>query len=213
MRRSHYLGILTLVISYLGWIGCNSSGTQAVQHPAPTLDTAFYLKRGGEIAASTFKTLSAQLQAALKRGGVKEAVPFCQLKAYPLVDSLSEIHRARIRRTTFKVRNPKDRPDSVETAILKKMEALHAAGQPLRPVIQRLSPDTVLFAAPILTQPFCLQCHGQPGVDIDASDYELIRQLYPHDQAIGYRAGDLRGMWSIRIYHDPEREESNTTPN
>lgn len=209
MTRSHYLGIAVLVISYLSWTGCREPEAQTAQQPAGTtaLDTSFYLKKGGEIAASTFKTLSAQLQAALKRGGVKEAVPFCQLKAYPLVDSLSRIHRARIRRTTFKARNPKDRPDSIEMAVLKKMEALHADRQPIRPVIQRLGPDTILFAAPILTQPLCLKCHGTPGSDIAASDYELIRRLYPQDQAIGYQAGDLRGMWSIRIYHNPEQAD------
>ena len=59
--------------------------------------------------------------------------------------------------------------------------------------------STVAFYAPIKVQDLCLNCHGQPGTDIKAADYDLIKKLYPEDEAVGYKSGDLRGMWSIRF--------------
>jgi hypothetical protein len=41
------------------------------------------------------------------------------LAAYPLVDSLSQVHKTYIRRTSLKVRNPKDAPTESELIVLK----------------------------------------------------------------------------------------------
>lgn len=205
-KRDILIGLSLLLLGLGMATGCARSEkrpAEAVGERSTPLDTTAWMRKGGEIAALSFQALSSELKQALERGGVQEAVRYCNLKAYPLVDSLSQVHRARIRRTTFKTRNPKDRPDPTEAAILRDMEAAKAAGQQPRPVVQRIAPDTVLFAAPILTQPLCLQCHGEVGKDIDPADYALIRQLYPEDQATGYHAGDLRGMWSIRMYAPP----------
>ncbi len=202
---SKYLPISGFILIGLGLVlgpGCSEGdrSTSEADREAEVLDTTAWMRKGGEIAALSFQALSSELKQALQRGGVSEAVQYCNLKAYPIVDSLSKVHRARIRRTTFRTRNPKDRPDPTEAALLHRMEAARAAGQQPRPLVQRIAPDTVLFAAPILTQPLCLQCHGEVGKDIDPDDYAIIRQLYPDDQATGYQAGDLRGMWSIRMY-------------
>ncbi len=200
-----YLLAILLSAAILGslFTSCENTPQSTSSNTTPSavpLDTSYFLKKGGEIAALSFQALSTELKQALQRGGVAEAVQYCQLKAYPIVDSLSHIHQARIRRTTLKVRNPKDTPDEVEANILKRMQQQKAQGLMPQPVVQRITPDTVLFAAPILTQPLCLKCHGTVGKEIDPNDYALIQKHYPNDQATGYKAGDLRGMWSIRIY-------------
>jgi len=45
--------------------------------------------------------------------------------------------------------------------------------------------------------PLCEKCHGKIGSTLKEADYASIKSLYPEDMAIGYKTGDLRGMWSI----------------
>ena len=49
----------------------------------------------------------------------------------------------------------------------------------------------------------CLNCHGEPGKEINESTLEKINSLYPEDKAIDFKVGDLRGMWSIEM---PKKE-------
>ena len=44
--------------------------------------------------------------------------------------------------------------------------------------------------------PFCLSCHGpslEPGLQA------TIESLYPDDQATGFRANDLRGLFWVTL--------------
>jgi hypothetical protein len=52
------------------------------------------------------------------------------------------------------------------------------------------------YVEPIMLQPLCLTCHGSelaPGVA------EQISELYPEDHAIGFEAGDLRGVFWLEF--------------
>jgi hypothetical protein len=45
--------------------------------------------------------------------------------------------------------------------------------------------------------PQCLMCHGSTEQIAEPLRVQL-QTLYPHDRAVGYRAGDLRGAVSIK---------------
>lgn len=198
--------LLTLPILIFGLTACRQQTTDgsvaAERETVPPLsenEQTEFLEKGKTIAGATFTALSSRLQAAMQEGGVANAIGYCQLNAYPLVDSLSEVHGATIRRTTLKVRNPKDAPDELERSILEQYAAQDEAGEKLGPMVQAVAGQEVIFFAPIRTNAFCLQCHGTPGQTLQEEDLSLIREHYPEDQAIGYQDGDLRGMWSIRL--------------
>ncbi len=152
---------------------------------------------GKTIAQATFAELSSNLAVALSEGGVENAVQYCNLVAYPLVDSLSEVHDAIIRRTSLQVRNPRNQPSQAERVVLQAYHEQATQGDELTPRVERLDNQRIAFYAPIKIQPLCLQCHGKVGEDVQEPDYALIRELYPQDQATGYELGELRGMWSI----------------
>ena len=152
---------------------------------------------GKAIAQATFAELSSNLAVAMSEGGVENAVQYCNLVAYPLVDSLSAVHDAVIRRTSLRVRNPRNQPSEAERAILQAYHEQASEGEALTPQVERLNGQRIAFYAPIKIQPLCLQCHGKVGEDVKESDYALIRERYPEDEATGYEPGDLRGMWSI----------------
>lgn len=161
-----------------------------------------YLQQGKAIATATFAELSGQLQAAMQEGGVPHAVRYCNTVAYPLVDSLSDVHGADIRRTSLLIRNPKDAPTPREREQLEAYASAKKAGNPLQPVVKAVSAEEIAFYAPISMQPLCLKCHGQLGETLAEADYAVIKEKYPADEAIGYQAGDLRGMWSITFARD-----------
>jgi len=46
----------------------------------------------------------------------------------------------------------------------------------------------------IPTGEVCLQCHGS---NIDPSVEATLKTFYPHDQATGFKQGDIRGAFTI----------------
>jgi len=52
---------------------------------------------------------------------------------------------------------------------------------------------------PIVTNKMCMQCHGNPEMDIDTKTFEIIKKRYPDDKAIGYTINELRGIWVIEM--------------
>lgn len=156
-------------------------------------------ERGWDITGATFRTLSGQLQKALAEGGVPEAIQYCNLAAYPIVDSLSKVHNAHIRRTSLKIRNPKNDPTELEQEILQKYQQLQSEGVALDVMIRERPDHNTFFFAPIRTNALCLQCHGIPGKTLSMENLATIHSFYPGDAAIGYVEGDLRGIWSIEL--------------
>lgn len=155
------------------------------------------MDKGKAIAAATFATLSSQLSVALEKEGVAGAVRYCNLAAMPLVDSLSKANNATIRRTSDRPRNSLDTPTGWEAEQLTAFQLAASKGEQLMPRLKLLDEKKVAFAAPIMLQPLCAKCHGAVGTDIAESDYAVIKELYPQDEAVGYKPGELRGMWSI----------------
>lgn len=173
------------------------SNNTATQQPLTPAKEKEYLEKGKTIASATFTELSGKLTSAMQAGGVTGAVKYCNLAAMPLVDSLSKANNASIRRTSMKTRNPLDKPSEWESEILSQFQEMASKGEELKPRVQILEDGKVAFSAPIMLQPLCTKCHGMVGTDISDDDYAVIKQLYPEDEAVGYKPGELRGMWSI----------------
>ncbi len=155
---------------------------------------------GNSIALGAKQTLGKNLQEALKAGGVENAISFCNINAMPLVDSLSDVYGAEIKRVSQKTRNPKDQPNELEQEILEAYVFQKNDSLPLNPNVQTIDGDKYLFNKPILVDnALCLTCHGKPENGLLKDTQDFIKSKYPEDQATGYEMGDLRGMWSIII--------------
>lgn len=184
------------------FIGCaKSTEPVAVVAPLSAETRTVATQRGRAIVAETFSLLSSNLQSAIQQGGVSNALPFCSLAASPLTAGMAGKHGVTIRRVTHKARNPADKADAIELAILNQFKAalpnITATNPPL-PVVTNLVANTATFFAPIvLNNELCLKCHGEPGKDISADNVAVIQRLYPQDEATGFRLGDLRGAWRI----------------
>lgn len=156
-----------------------------------------YTKEGKEIAQATAKKLGGTLVEKMKEGGVKEAVPFCNTTAMPLTEDMSEKFQVTIKRTSHRLRNEINEPNTEEILIINNYNKLFAENKPMKPIVEIDESGNPHFYAPIILQKKCLTCHGEIGKDVTVKSDSIIRSYYPNDLAHGFKEGDLRGIWSI----------------
>lgn len=183
-------------------LGCGDKeakkGTTAPEAPvrkAQLTDTE-YREKGLQYATAVQRTLGKTLQEKMKEGGPLEAISFCNVNALPLTDSMGQVMGADIRRITDQVRNPMNRAASDEIDFIAAFREDLASGNTPEPILIREG-GTTNFYYPIVTNDLCLQCHGTRGEQIPEEVYQQIRLLYPGDEAIGYSANQVRGLWKV----------------
>lgn len=143
-------------------------------------------------------TLLAELQKGLEGGDAVRAVAYCNERAYPVTDSLSKHFGVLVRRVALKYRNPANKPDSIETAVLQHMADLASKGQIPPAQTIDLFDGYIRHFEPIIMKPLCLNCHGiiERG-DIAPATLEEIRRRYPADRAYDFNLNELRGAWVV----------------
>jgi hypothetical protein len=158
------------------------------------------LETGDEIAAAAKLELGKNLKGALQKGGVQHAVSFCNMKAMPIMDSLSAKYGAKIRRASLKPRNLKDNPGELERELLEAYEYQQQNSLPMESNVQTIDKKSFLFTKPILIDNgLCLTCHGTPENGLSMENKAFIQTKYPNDKATDYQLGDFRGIWSITL--------------
>lgn len=145
-------------------------------------------------------TLKGELQAGMKAGGPVQAIDVCHTRAPQIAQELSAQHGWSVARTSLKLRNPGNAPDAWETQVLNEFEARKAAGADpntleYSAVVDQDGRQVYRYMKAIPTGQVCLSCHGGDAVapQVEAK----LQQWYPHDQARGYQAGDLRGAFTL----------------
>ncbi|MCK5167768.1 MAG: DUF3365 domain-containing protein [Rhodospirillaceae bacterium] len=143
-----------------------------------------------------FGALKGELVAAIKAGGPVNAIKTCNIEAPAIAASISEKKGWRVARTSLKLRNQSNAPDAWETRVLKYFDKRKVAGDdPTKMEVYQVVDGTFRYmkAIPTAAKP-CLACHGEkvpPKVE------EALKALYPDDKARGYKAGDIRGAFTI----------------
>lgn len=186
----------------LGVISCGrQSPSPALPVPPPAVerptDAAFQAQAMTAIHEA-FALLSSNLLAALDQGGVTQAIPYCSVEAASLTASAGQAERLALRRVSDRVRNPENAASPAELAVMAQMRQVLAAGRTPAPRPARDAEGPVLYAPIVMTQPLCLMCHGQPGVDVQDETLAVLRERYPNDHATGFAMNDLRGLWVVR---------------
>ncbi len=200
--------ILPLVIIFTFFASCKDNTdkkqetktiiSKEVKAKSKDTNKADYAKRGKIIAQSTGKTLKGRLKSAIQKGGLKNGINICNNVAQKLMDSMSVVHNAKIKRTSLKLRNLDDAPNQEELAILSQYDREIAQGKQIKPIVRKAK-DGIHFFAPIFIEDVCLNCHGTIGKKLKAETYKEIKKFYPKDEAINYKKGDLRAIWSITM--------------
>ena len=159
-------------------------------------DTLTYAKRGLKYALATQAVLGKNLMETIQKKGALEAVAFCNIKAYPLTDSMAVVQNVIIKRVSDKPRNQNNQANKKELAYIKAFKNDIKNNIEPKPIVD-LTNSKVQVYYPISTNTMCLQCHGKPNSDIQEPVLLKLNNLYAQDKAIGYQIHEVRGIWNI----------------
>ena len=155
-----------------------------------------YGERGLKYALTTKAVLGKNLMGTIQKKGTLEALEFCNVRAYPLTDSMAVVHNASIKRVSDKPRNPKNKANSEELEYIKTFKTLVASEKEISPIVKETEDDVNVYY-PIVTNSMCLQCHGKPETNIKPDLLKTLTLLYPEDKAKGYSENQVRGIWNV----------------
>lgn len=157
-----------------------------------------YIDRGIEITDSTGMALVSQLVKAMQEGGVPNAIAYCNVEALPITARQSEKYGVKISRVAVRNRNEENIANKEEKELFIDWENALNTNEPLQPKLLTVDKKKV-FYRPITMKSMCLSCHGEVGKQISSENYDLIKSFYPHDKAINFADGSLRGAWKIEF--------------
>lgn len=154
------------------------------------------LAQSRQIVARFHGDLSGRLKEAMASGGPVRAIEVCSREAPSIASRLSAESGASVARIALKARNPGNRADARERAVLEEFRRGIEAGDSEGAWRFEVAPDgSARFTQAIVTQPVCLACHGAAlAPEVEAA----VSRLYPADEARGFSAGDLRGAFVVR---------------
>lgn len=148
-------------------------------------------QRAEQILSKFQQQLKAELMTGLKQGP-QQAIAVCQDKAPQIAASLSSA-TTQLGRTSHKLRNAANQPPAWVKPLLnnyRQTPQLHIAQQLI------LDNGDFGYVKPIYVQPPCLKCHGG---NIDPQLQAELSSRYPSDNATGFRKGDFRGLFWVRL--------------
>lgn len=157
-------------------------------------------QEGRQIAKEFLGQLKPELKKAMKSGGPVHAIDVCHKKAPQITAALSEKTGWQLKRTSVKVRNPNNAPDEWEKQVLQRFAQQKAHGADPRKleyaeVVEDNGQKVFRYAKAIPTGKVCVVCHG---TQVSEPLLKKIHSYYPEDQAIGFKPGDIRGIFSFK---------------
>lgn len=168
--------------------------------PAAAADDVDPRVASSRAAAKAYATaMQSMLMNAFEAGERRDAIAICNVAAPEIAADVSEEEDWKIARTSHKLRNPSNAPDPWERRVLDDFLAKAQAGADLAKLehweeVEAGGRRAFRYMKAIPTGNICLTCHGD---DIDAPIAARLDELYPQDQARGFKLGELRGAFTI----------------
>ncbi|HSO05719.1 MAG TPA: DUF3365 domain-containing protein [Pelomicrobium sp.] len=171
--------------------------------PAAAADTAKMVEEGRQVSAAFMKALAGELQREMKAGGPVQAIGVCKDEAPQIASELSREHGYKISRVSLKTRNPVlGTPDAWEQKVLMEFDRKAAAGTDPKTleaseVVAEPTGKYFRYMKAIPVGEVCVACHGPADKVADAVKAKLAQE-YPHDRALGYNVGQIRGAFTVK---------------
>lgn len=166
-------------------------------------DIAAHNEQARALVMPFMKQLSEANQKAITEGGPDAAIGVCRDIAPKLAGDISRQNGVKLTRVSLKTRNPLlGLPDAWEQKHLQELASRLAKGEKpdameIGEVVVEPAGKYFRYLKPIVLQAGCVTCHGTAEQIPDKVKTQL-KQDYPHDQAIGYSPGMLRGAVSVK---------------
>ncbi len=157
-----------------------------------------YVTEAREATVTFQKALKKELMLAMQSGGPKKAVEVCHSRAPEIAEDIGKETGWEIGRTSLKTRNEKNTPSDVEREVLEQFEQRKNNGEAVSTLEWwQENEKAIAYMKAIPMKGMCASCHGS---HVSPSLKQHINQFYPHDMAIGFEAGDIRGAFTLKRY-------------
>ena len=175
------VGIGVVVLTLVS-ISCQLGAVQVSQQD---------MERAQENLLPFKQELKAALVGALAEGA-ENSIQVCRDEAPAIAASVGEAG-VTMGRTSHRLRNPDNAPEPWMEPLLAAYLENPEKGEPQA---VDLGGGTFGYVEPIYIESFCLSCHGMTiAPEVEAR----IQELYPQDQARGFRVDDFRGMFWVKM--------------
>ena len=165
-------------------------------------DLLYYEKQSKISIKELAVNLKKSLKAVLKESGPISAVEYCNIAALDITRDVSNKKNVFIKRTSLKLRNKNNMPDSWEIDVLNNFEKRKISGEGIQSLnykelyVDDSNKTFFRYMKAIPIGKVCLTCHGS---NIKPKLLSKINELYPEDKARDFKLGDIRGAFSIQI--------------
>ncbi|MFA7242242.1 MAG: DUF3365 domain-containing protein [Sulfuricellaceae bacterium] len=172
-------------------------------NPATADDLATFQDDSRKVVKELVGQLGSKVQSEMMSSGPVGTISVCKVIAPMATSEISRKTGQRVTRVSLKVRNPLlGMPDAWEQTVLMNFEKRltekeSPANMEFAEVVTEPQGKYLRYMKAIPTQEVCLKCHGAPDA-IAAPVKEVLNADYPHDKAIGYTLGQIRGAISIK---------------
>ena len=141
-------------------------------------------------------SLKPELKKAIKAGGPAQAISMCSDKAPAIAQRLRNDTGWYLKRVSLKPRNDQTAiPDAWERKVLEQFDQRQANGESAEKMAYAEVVDGKFrFMKAQGVEAVCLNCHG---VNIKTETEAALKAKYPHDKALGYTLGQIRGAFSL----------------
>lgn len=157
-------------------------------------------KLGQQAVQQVGLTLKSELQNAIKQEGVVNAISFCNTRALSITEESALVvnENVLVKRVTDKSRNPLNKADVYEAAVLERFGKIESKESDyILEITDKNQTVAYKYFKPIYIESVCLTCHG--GDEVPPAVDSVLKRLYPDDEARNYSLGELRGMFSVDI--------------
>lgn len=154
-------------------------------------------------ASSLIQQIGGELKKEYEISGPLRSVIVCKYTAPEVSSSVSRKSGASVKRVSLKVRNPVlGMPDAWEQKTLLDFERRYGKGEKAEAIeyaeiVSEAQGRYFRYMKAIPVGPLCMNCHGALDSMTEGTKAQIAGE-YPHDKAIGYSLGQIRGGVSYK---------------
>lgn len=162
-----------------------------------------FVEQSRKVSAQLISQIGGEMRKEVEATGPMRAVMVCKYTAPEVASSVSRMNGMRVTRVSLKPRNPSlGFADPWEQSVLLEFERRLARGEKAETLefSEAVTEPTgvyLRYMKAIPTGKVCLACHG-PVEQMSEAVKAQIANEYPHDRAVGFTEGSLRGAVTVK---------------
>lgn len=162
-----------------------------------------FTEQSRKVSGELIRQIGGEMRKEVEATGPMRAVMVCKYTAPEVASSVSRLNGMRVTRVSLKPRNPAlGYPDVWEQGVLLEFERRAARGEKAdameyAELVTEPTGRYLRYMKAIPTGKVCLACHGPVDQISDAVKAQIANE-YPHDRAVGFAEGSIRGAVSVK---------------